>query len=81
MKNKTPAHRLPLTARRHHQFPISNFSLVSSLLRDESGVTATEYMVAALALVIATVAASKTIGNALILYLHRIYLVVTLPIP
>jgi Flp pilus assembly pilin Flp len=51
------------------------------LLRDETAVTSTEYIVAALALVIGTVAASKTIGNALILYLHRIYLVVTLPIP
>jgi len=50
------------------------------LLRDETGVTTLEYVVAAVALALAAVAASRAIAGVLISYLHRIYLVVTLPI-
>lgn len=65
----------------------SRFSFLASrlsplrLLRDETGVTYTEYVVAAVALALAAVAASRAIAGVLISYLHRIYLVVTLPIP
>ncbi|HTW91243.1 MAG TPA: hypothetical protein VMH22_05990 [bacterium] len=51
------------------------------MLRDETAVTATEYVVATLAIAFASLAASRAIAGALIPYLHRIYLVVTLPIP
>jgi len=51
------------------------------VLRDETAVTATEYVVATLAIAFASLAASRAIAGALIPYLHRIYLVVTLPIP
>ena len=55
--------------------------LVIRLLRDEAAVTTLEYVVAAVALALAAVAASRAIAGVLISYLHRIYLVVTLPIP
>ena len=55
--------------------------LAVRLLRDEAAVTATEYIVAALAVALAAVAASAAIAGAAVIYLHRIYLVVTLPIP
>ena len=51
------------------------------LLRDEAAVTTLEYVVAAVALALAGVAASRVIARFLISYLHRIYLVVTLPLP
>lgn len=51
------------------------------LVRDETAVTTLEYVVAALALALAAVAASRVIAALLKSYLHRIYLVVTLPIP
>jgi len=54
---------------------------VIRLLRDETGVTATEYIVATLAVALGAVAGSAAIAGILISYLHRIYLVVTLPIP
>jgi Flp pilus assembly pilin Flp len=50
------------------------------LLRDETGVTATEYVVATLAVAIAALAASRAIASVLIVYLHRIHLVVMLPV-
>ena len=53
----------------------------SRLLRDETGVTTLEYVVAGIALALAAVAASRVIASVLVSYLHRIYLVVTLPIP
>jgi Flp pilus assembly pilin Flp len=56
-------------------------SLVIWLLRDESGVTTLEYVVAGVAIALAAVAASRAIAGVLVSYLHRIYLVVTLPIP
>ena len=55
--------------------------LVRKLLRDETGVTTLEYVVAGVALALAAVAASRVIASVLKSYLHRIYLVVTLPIP
>jgi len=55
--------------------------LLIRLLRDESAVTTLEYVVAGVALALAAVAASRTIAGVLVSYLHRIYLVVTLPIP
>lgn len=55
--------------------------LVTRLLRDETAVTTLEYAVAAVALALAAVAASRVIASLLKSYLHRIYLVVTLPIP
>jgi Flp pilus assembly pilin Flp len=55
--------------------------LVIRLLGDESGVTTLEYIVAGVAIALAAVAASRTIAGVLVSYLHRIYLVVTLPIP
>jgi len=54
---------------------------VSRLFRDETGVTTLEYVVAGIALALAAVAASRVIAGVLVSYLHRIYLVVTLPIP
>jgi Flp pilus assembly pilin Flp len=54
---------------------------VWKLLQDESGVTTLEYVVAAVALALAAVAASRLIARILVSYLHRIYLVVTLPVP
>jgi Flp pilus assembly pilin Flp len=55
--------------------------LVRKLLHDETGVTSLEYVVAGVALALAAVAASRVIAGVLKSYLHRIYLVVTLPIP
>ena len=55
--------------------------VVRMLLHDETGVTTLEYVVAGVALALAAVAASRVIARVLISYLHRIYLVVTLPIP
>jgi len=55
--------------------------LALRLLDDETAVTTLEYVVAAVALALAGVAASRVIASVLIGYLHRIYLVVTLPIP
>jgi Flp pilus assembly pilin Flp len=55
--------------------------LVRKLLQDETGVTTLEYVVAGVALALAAVAASRVIASVLKSYLHRIYLVVTLPIP
>ncbi|HTW91547.1 MAG TPA: hypothetical protein VMH22_07535 [bacterium] len=60
--------------------PEREASLIGRLLRDETAVTATEYVVATLAIAFASLAASRAIAGALIPYLHRIYLVVTLPV-
>jgi Flp pilus assembly pilin Flp len=54
---------------------------VWKLFCDETGVTTLEYVVAAVALALAAVAASRVIAGVLVNYLHRIYLVVTLPVP
>ncbi len=55
--------------------------LATKLFCDETAVTTLEYVVAAVALALAAVAASRIIAGVLKNYLHRIYLVVTLPIP
>jgi len=55
--------------------------LVVRLVRDETAVTTLEYVVAGVALALAAVAASRAIAGVLVNYLHRIYLVVTLPVP
>jgi len=55
--------------------------LAIRLLRDETAVTTLEYVVAGIAMALAGVAASRVIASVLKSYLHRIYLVVTLPIP
>ena len=51
------------------------------LLQDETGVTTTEYTIAAVAMVLAAIAASRVLTSIITPYLHRIYLVVTLPVP
>ncbi len=55
--------------------------LARRLFRDESAVTTLEYVVAGVSIALAAVAASRAIAGVLVDYLHRIYLVVTLPIP
>jgi Flp pilus assembly pilin Flp len=55
-------------------------SLPRRLLADESAATATEYAIGALAVAVAAVLASRALCGALVDYLHRIYLVVTLPV-
>ncbi len=57
------------------------FGTVGRLLRDESAVTTLEYVVAGVAIALGAVAASRAIASVLKNYLHRIYLVVTLPVP
>lgn len=51
------------------------------LLKDETAATATEYVIAGAALALAAIAASRVLTGVLTPYLHRIFLVVTLPIP
>ena len=55
--------------------------MTRSLLRDETAVTTLEYVVAAVALLLAAIAASRILTNILLHYLHQIYLVVSLPVP
>jgi Flp pilus assembly pilin Flp len=55
--------------------------MVVRLIRDETAVTTTEYVVAAVALALAAIAASRVLAGLLVDYLHRIYLVTTLPVP
>ena len=62
------------------QCPAVNRLLVR-LLRDETAATTTEYMIAGAALALAAIAASRVLTGILTPYLHRIYLVVTLPVP
>jgi hypothetical protein len=69
------------SAKREVRSPGSNVRSPLRLLRDETAVTTLEYVVAAVALALAAVAASRAIASVLVSYLHRIYLVVTLPIP
>ena len=52
----------------------------SRLLRDETAATATEYVVAAAAVALGALAAAVAIAGVMVNYLHRIYLVVTLPV-
>jgi hypothetical protein len=59
----------------------SRLALLTSFLRDETATTALEYVIATLVVALAAVTASRAIAGALIGYLHRIYLVTTLPIP
>jgi hypothetical protein len=54
---------------------------VGCLLCDEAAVTSLEYIVAALAIALGAIAASRVMAGALVGYLHRIYVVVTLPVP
>ena len=51
------------------------------LLRDETGATTLEYVVAAVGIALAGLAASRAIAGVLASYLHRVNLVVTLPVP
>jgi len=53
--------------------------LVLRLLLDETGVTTLEYVVAGIALALATAGASRVIAGVLVSYIRRIYLIVTLP--
>jgi len=50
-------------------------------MRDETAVTSLEYALAALAIALGAVVGSRMIAGVLCNYLHRIYVVVTLPIP
>jgi Flp pilus assembly pilin Flp len=72
----TPGLELPKVRQRQRMS-----RLAVRLLRDESAVTTLEYVVAGVALALGAVAASRAIASVLVDYLHRIYLVVTLPIP
>ena len=51
------------------------------LFLDEAAVTSLEYVLAVLAVALGAIAASRVVAGALVGYLHRIYVVVTLPIP
>jgi Flp pilus assembly pilin Flp len=55
--------------------------MVRMLLRDETGATTLEYVVAAVALALAAIGASRLIARVLTSYLRHMYLVVTLPVP
>jgi Flp pilus assembly pilin Flp len=74
---KTLEFLLPLIAR-HSSLIVHH---LRTLLRDETATTALEYVLATLAVALGAVAGSAALGGVLINYLHRIYLVVTLPIP
>jgi Flp pilus assembly pilin Flp len=54
---------------------------VIRFIRDETAVTTIEYVAIAVGVVLVTVAATRLLAGAVITYLHRIYLVVTLPVP
>ncbi len=54
---------------------------IRRILSDETGATTLEYVVAAVALALAAVGASRLIARVLVGYLHHMYLVVTLPVP
>jgi hypothetical protein len=71
----TAGHKCPVPGREVTIGP------VWKLLHDETGVTTLEYVVAAVALALAAIAASRLIARVLVSYLHHIYLVVTLPVP
>jgi Flp pilus assembly pilin Flp len=60
---------------------LSSGLALARLLRDETAVTSLEYVVVALAVAFGAVAGSRAISGALVGYLHRIFVVVTLPIP
>jgi Flp pilus assembly pilin Flp len=68
-----------------HKCPVPGREVISRqvgmLLHDETGATTLEYVVAAVALALAAVGASRLIARVLTSYLHHIYLVVTLPVP
>ncbi len=51
------------------------------VLLDETAATATEYVVAAAAVALGALLAAAAIAGVLVNYLHRLYLVVTLPVP
>jgi Flp pilus assembly pilin Flp len=61
----------------HQREPMNRLAI--RLLRDETGVTTLEYVVAGVALALAAVAASRAFSGVLADYLHRVYLVTTLP--
>jgi len=67
------------------QCPVSGRQATSGpirrMLSDETGATTLEYVVAAVALALAAVGASRLIARVLVSYLHHMYLVVTLPVP
>lgn len=78
--------RSPFTAHRvaappRSASPLFAGRLVRRLLCDEAAVTSLEYIVAALAIALGAIAASRVMAGALVGYLHRIYVVVTLPVP
>ncbi len=68
-----------------HSCPVPGREVASGLVRklfcDETGATTLEYVVAAVALALAAVGASRLIARVLVGYLHHMYLVVTLPVP
>jgi len=49
-------------------------------LRDETAATALEYVFTAVVLALAAIVAARVLTGVLIPYLHRIYVVVTLPV-
>ena len=67
--------RCPVSGREATSDPIRR------MLSDETGATTLEYVVAAVALALAAVGASRLIARVLVSYLHHMYLVVTLPVP
>jgi len=54
---------------------------LARLLKDETAATTSEYVIAGAALALAAIAAARVLTSVLTPYLHRIFLVVTLPIP
>jgi len=50
------------------------------LLRDETGATTLEYVVAAVALALAAIAASRVVAGLLAGYLHHVYMVAAIPV-
>jgi Flp pilus assembly pilin Flp len=55
--------------------------LSARLLREEAAVTTLEYVLAAVLLALAALGAARALTAVLVPYLHRIYLVVALPVP
>ena len=68
-----------------HKYPVPGREVTGGLgwklLHDETGATTLEYVVAAVALALAAVGASRLIARVLTSYLRHMYLVVSLPVP
>jgi len=54
---------------------------LARMLFDETATTSVEYLIVTMLIVVGVIGASRLLIAALAQYLHRIYLIVTLPIP